>query len=117
MEKNLRHHHQDIQRRASPPRHTKEIIVKPFSSRVVRPLFQVTDIPMRGQPAIGHRTGGGLTSGTRNQPQVFSEDGKASTQDRTCENLSTLLMSYKLGCARVCRQGTSLLRDKHDHGG
>jgi hypothetical protein len=36
--------------RASPPRRTKEIAIKPAMSKVVRPLFQVTDMPSRSNP-------------------------------------------------------------------
>jgi hypothetical protein len=44
--------------RASPPRRTKEILVKPTTSRVTRSLFQVDNMPMRGQGPADHSNSG-----------------------------------------------------------
>jgi hypothetical protein len=75
--------------RASPPRRTKEIMVKPSATRVARLLFQVVDMHKRSQPAADRSTGGGTTSETRFQSQVVGKDGQANKQDGTTSTLST----------------------------
>jgi hypothetical protein len=84
--------------RASPPRCTKEIMVKPSTSRVVRPLFHVTGMPMRGHPEAGRNTGGGTTSETRNQSQRIGEAEEVSKQDGTCEKFVNIIKELHAAC-------------------
>jgi hypothetical protein len=62
--------------RASPPRRTKEILVKPVATRVVRSLFQVDNMSFRGQLQANHSRGGGTPSETKPQPKA-QMDGTA----------------------------------------
>jgi hypothetical protein len=64
---------------ASPLRHTKEIMVKLMGSRVARSLFQVGNMPTRGQLLAGHGNVGGASGGTkvRVQAKGMAEEGKS----------------------------------------
>jgi hypothetical protein len=63
---------------ATPPKCTKEIMVKPMASRVVRSLFQVDNMPMRGQVLADRGKVGGASGGTKVRVQAYGRGREGS---------------------------------------
>jgi hypothetical protein len=97
--------------RASPPRQTKEIMVKSRVSRVVRPLFQVIDMLARGQYEAGRISGRCTTSMRGDQARRAMPKEDVSKQDGTREQLANIVKELHDACnsaeASWAAQGSS----------
>jgi hypothetical protein len=84
--------------RASPSRRVKEIMVKPTSSKVARPLFQVSDMPSHGKQTVAQSMGGGTSSGDRNQTQRVGNAGGAGTHNWFGEQFVNIVKELHAAC-------------------
>jgi hypothetical protein len=104
--------------KASPPRWTKEISVKTHGSRVARPLFQVTDMPARGQYVADRTSGWGNTNMTGDHSRRPVSKEEASKQDRTGKQFDNMMKELHDACnfakvsweaqGRLARRGSCL---------
>jgi hypothetical protein len=84
--------------KASPPMRTKEISVKTHGSRVARPLFQVTDMPARGQYVADHTSGRGNTNMTGDHSHRPVSKEEASKQDGTGKQFDNMMKELHDAC-------------------
>jgi hypothetical protein len=84
--------------RASPPRQTKEITVKTHTTRAARPLFQVTDMPARGQYVADRTFGCGTTSMVGDYGRRPMSEEEASKQDEAGEQFDNVMKELHDAC-------------------
>jgi hypothetical protein len=83
--------------KASPPRHTKEIMVKPAEIRVAQTLFHV-DNTMRGQLPADRSTTRGASSETKSRVQADGKAEEGNSQGGTGKQFVNLVNELHDAC-------------------